>query len=236
MLEPYCGQPENLGIEVTSKEDLVQMAFRSVEKGFSLGVHAIGDRANMEVLDAYEEIRCRSEAHEPILRVEHAQVLRDEDIPRFGSIGVIASMQPIHIVSDMDVAESYWGERCRNAYAFRSIIAGGGSIAFGSDAPIEDPDPLKGIHAAVTRRVPSRPRSPSWHPAQCLTVAEAVDCYTLGASLAAGLEKEAGAIRPGMCADFTVVDRNIIAAPDPEAILDSRVTMTVVRGEVYIPS
>jgi predicted amidohydrolase YtcJ len=236
MLDAYCGQPENLGIAVTSKRDLRQMVFRSVEKGFSIAVHAIGDRANMEVLDVYEEVRGRSPANDPVLRVEHAQVLRDEDIPRFGGTSAIASMQPIHLVSDMDVAERYWGGRCKNAYAFRSIIAAGGRIAFGSDAPIEDPDPLRGIHAAVTRRDPSRAGSPSWHPAQCLTVAEAVACYTAVAAVAGGIEKQAGSVRPGMRSDFTVLDQNIIAIPDPAAILDTRVAMTVVGGEVYMPS
>jgi predicted amidohydrolase YtcJ len=235
MLEPYCDQPDNTGIVATSRADLEQMVLFSIKKGFSLAVHAIGDRANKDVLDVYEEARRRFPDRKAILRVEHAQVLRSEDIPRFGALGVTASMQPVHLVADMDVADRYWGKRSRNAYAFRAISEAGGMMAFGSDAPIETPDPLKGIHAAVTRRDPARPRHPAWYPGQCLTVAEALDAYTLGAALAGGESALAGAIRRGMRADFTVLDRNILTVPEPDAILEAGVAMTVVRGKTIVP-
>jgi len=235
MLEPYCGRPDNTGIVATSRSDLEGMVFRSIEKGFSLAIHAIGDRANKDVLDVYEEARRRYPDSRAILRVEHAQVLRDEDIPRFGALGVTASMQPIHLVADMDVADRYWGERSRNAYAFRAISGAGGAMAFGSDAPIETPDPLKGIHAAVTRRDPARPEHPAWYPDQCLTVAEVLDCYTLEAARAGGESGLAGTIRPGLRADFTVLDENILTIPDPDAILQTGVAMTVVRGKTIVP-
>jgi predicted amidohydrolase YtcJ len=235
MLKPYCGDAENTGIAAISRRDLEAMVMRSVEKGFSLAVHAIGDRANMDVLDVFEAARRRFPGSDAILRVEHVQVVRKEDIPRFGGLGVIASMQPIHLVSDMDVADRYWGERSRYAYAFRSISATGGTLAFGSDAPIESPDPIRGIHAAVTRRDPARPAHPAWYPAERISVAETLDAYTLGAAMAAGEEGLTGAIRPGMRADFTVLDRNILTVPDPDAILDTGVAMTVVRGDVLVP-
>lgn len=235
MLEPYSGNPGNKGVVATTRADLEKMVFRSMEKGFSLAIHAIGDRANMDVLDVYEEARRRYPDGRAILRVEHAQVLRDEDIPRFGALGVIASMQPIHLVGDMDVADRYWGQRSRGAYAFRAISGAGGTLAFGSDAPIESPDPLKGIHAAVTRRDPARPGHPAWYPDQCLTVAEALDCYTLDAARAGGESGLAGAIRTGLRADFTVLDTNILAVPDPDAILHTGVAMTVVRGKTVAP-
>ena len=135
----------------------------------------------------------------------------------------------------MDVADRYWGERSRNAYAFRAISGKGGTLAFGSDAPIETPDPLKGIHAAVTRRDPARPGHPAWYPEQCLTVAEILDCYTLHAASAGGQNGLAGAIRPGLRADFTVLDTNILTTPDPDAILQTGITMTVVRGQTIFP-
>lgn len=235
MLEPYCDRHDNTGIMATPRAELERMVVRSIEKGFSLAVHAIGDRANKDILDVYEEARRRFPDGKAILRVEHAQVLRDEDIPRFGALGVIASMQPVHLVGDMDVADRYWGKRSRNAYAFRRISEAGGVLAFGSDAPIETPDPLKGIHAAVTRRDPARPEHPAWYAEECLGVAETLDCYTLGAALAGGEGALAGAIRPGMRADFTVLDRNILSIPEPDAILDTGVAMTVVRGRTILP-
>jgi predicted amidohydrolase YtcJ len=236
MLEPYCAQPDNTGIITTSRDDLEQMVHLSVEKGFGLAVHAIGDRAGKQVLDVYEEVQGLLPGSGAILRMEHAQVLRREDIPRFGALGVIASMQPIHLVGDMDVADRYWGERSRHAYAFGSIASAGGTIAFGSDAPIEDPDPLKGIHAAVTRLDPGRPGRPAWYPEERLTVAEALDCYTLNAAMAGGESDAAGSIRPGLRADFTVIEDDILAIPDPAAILETAVAMAVVRGEIVIPS
>jgi predicted amidohydrolase YtcJ len=235
MMEPYCGNPESTGIVTTSRPDLEKMVFRSMDKGFWLAVHAIGDRANKDVLDVFEEARRRYPESKAILRVEHVQVLREEDIPRFGALGAIASMQPIHLVGDMDVADRYWGDRSRNAYAFKAISGTGGTLAFGSDAPIESPDPLRGIHAAVTRRDPSRPGHPAWYPDQCLTVAEVLDCYTLHAARAGGEGNLAGAIRPGLRADFTVLDKNILVIPDLDAILNAGVAMTVARGKTIVP-
>ena len=232
MLEPYCGQPENFGIVAVPKPRLRELVTRSVECGFSVAVHAIGDRANMEVLDVFEEVRGTDPGRHAVLRVEHAQVLRPEDIARFGALGVVASVQPIHLVGDTTVAYKYWGARSRYAYAFRSISDTGGTLAFGSDAPIEDPDPLKGIHAAVTRRNPLVPDATPWNPSECITVAEAIDAYSLGAALAAGTQGETGSIRPGMRADLTVLDRDIISG-DPATLLDAKVILTVVNGRVY---
>jgi predicted amidohydrolase YtcJ len=232
MLEPYCGQPENRGIPVTSKADLSRLVGLAAEKGFSVAVHAIGDRANKEVLDVYEEVIKQRHPDGVVFRVEHAQVLRPEDIGRFGRLGIVASMQPIHLVSDRGVAERYWGDRSRHAYNMKGIMRAGGTVAFGSDAPIEEADPLKGIHAAVTRRDPARPDSPAWNAGECLTVAEAVDCYTVGAALASGRAGKIGSVRQGSRADFTVLDKNILAGPDPDIILDTSVDMTVVGGQI----
>jgi predicted amidohydrolase YtcJ len=234
MVEPYCGQPGNSGVVAVPKPELLKLVTCAVEAGFSVAVHAIGDRANMEVLEVFEQIRRTGPGRDAVLRVEHAQVLRPEDIGRFGKLDVLASVQPIHLVGDRPVAEKFWGHRSRYAYVFRSIIDAGGTLAFGSDAPIEDPDPLKGIHAAVIRQDPAVPDSPQWNRAECISVSEAIDAYSIGAAQAAGTPKESGRIRPGMRADFTVLDRDITRG-DPAAILDARPVFTVVKGRVCYP-
>jgi predicted amidohydrolase YtcJ len=234
MLEPYCGQPDNYGIMAVPKPNLLALAGRAVEAGFALAVHAIGDRANLEVLDVFEEIRGTEPGRNVVLRVEHVQVLRPDDVARFGKLGVIASMQPIHLVGDTPVAERYWGARSRYAYAFRSILDTGGSLAFGSDAPIEDPNPLRGMHAAVTRRDPFVEASSAWYPEECITVSEAIDAYTTGAALAAGTPDKAGRIKPGMRADLTVLDRDIVGH-DPDVLLDAGVVLTVTNGRPFHP-
>jgi predicted amidohydrolase YtcJ len=216
------------------KPELRELVTRSVEAGFSVAVHAIGDRANMELLDVFEEVRSTDRGRDAVLRVEHAQVLRPEDIHRFGSLGVVASVQPIHLVGDRTVSNRYWGARSRYAYVFRSILGTGGTLAFGSDAPIEDPNPLKGIHAAVTRRDPDIPEAPAWNPAECITVSEAIDAYSRGAALAAGTEDRTGSIRPGMRADLTALDRNVLRG-GPDALLDAKVVLTVVKGNRHHP-
>jgi predicted amidohydrolase YtcJ len=195
-------------------------------------VHAIGDRANMEVLDVFEQVRREQPESDAIMRIEHAQVLRREDIPRFAALGVVASMQPIHVVSDMDVATAFWGPRARNAYLWKTLKQSGARVTFGSDAPIEDPDPLRGIHAAVTRRRPGSPDSAAWNGDECLSVAEALDGYTAGGAAASG-SRLAGRLEPGFRADLTVLDLNILAADSPDAILDTGVAMTVIGGEIH---
>lgn len=232
MLEPYEGQPDNSGIMAVPKPRLRVLVRRSVEAGFAMAVHAIGDRANLEVLDVFEEVRGTDAGRDALLRVEHVQVVQAEDVPRFGKLGIVASMQPIHLVGDTPVAERYWGARSRYAYAFRSILDTGGTLAFGSDAPIEDPDPLKGIHAAVTRRDPEDRDSSAWYAEECITVFEAIDAYTAGSAVAAGTPDRTGGIRPGMRADLTVLDRDITKG-DPGAILDGRVVLTVIGGRPY---
>jgi predicted amidohydrolase YtcJ len=232
MLEPYCEQPDNLGIMAVPKPNLRRLVTASVEGGFAVAVHAIGDRANLEVLDVYEEVRATGPGRDALLRLEHAQVLRPDDIPRLGKLHVVASMQPIHLVGDMPVVDRYWGERGRYAYAFRSILDAGGVLAFGSDAPIEDPNPLRGIHAAVARRDPLLRGASAWHPHERITIFEAIDAYTIGAAVAAGTRDRTGSIRPGMRADLTVLDRDITAC-EPDALLDARVAMAVVNGRPH---
>lgn len=279
MLAPYCGQPANLGIPALTPGKLHEIVFRALGKGFGVAVHAIGDRATREVLAAYEDARsCSDErpaadrsaqpkvhpAVQPsprpaggaaLLRVEHAQIVDPLDIPRFAQHRIVASMQPIHLVSDRHVADKYWGPRSATAYAWKRIMDTGGAVAFGSDAPIESPDPLRGMHAAVARCSPSAPEEGPWYPDERIQAWQAVDCYTVGSAAAAygvagmcdavgGLTDSAGwrggpsdrlgdgKIRPGAPADLTLLDRDILGSSDPQALLDAAVVGTVVGGDL----
>ena len=178
-------------------------------------MHAIGDAACRVVLDAFE----RAAVHRGFgaaagqqgsrlrNRIEHAQLLHPDDFARFSRLGIVASMQPLHATSDMIIAERYWGERCRCAYAWKSLLDAGAALAFGSDCPVEVCSPLAGIHAAVTRRrADGSPGNDGWHPEQRLTVAQAVHAYTLGAAYASGRESELGSVSAGKRADLTVLD------------------------------
>jgi predicted amidohydrolase YtcJ len=231
MLEPYEGQPGNTGIAVHSTEALQELVGRAVAGGLWPTVHAIGDRANREVLDvfaAHHEAARRSGVR---FRLEHVQLLHPADLPRLAALGVVASMQPVHCTSDRDIADRYWGARSRTAYAWRSLRQQGTVLAFGSDAPVETLDPWQGLYAAVTRRRPDDPRPP-WHPEEAITVEEALRAYTVGAAYASGEEATKGTLTPGRLADFIVVDRDVPeeSAADPLALLDTRVLATVVGG------
>ncbi len=233
MFEPYCGS-DNVGVIAVPEGRLRAIVERAMDHNIAVAVHAIGDRANRQVLDVYEEVASLREGKNRVLRLEHAQLLHPDDMLRFGKLGVIASMQPIHLVSDAPVADRYWGKRSRGAYAWGSIRRSGGILAFGSDAPIEEPDPLKGIHAAVTRRDPSDKNSRSWYPEECIEIWEAVDAYTLGAAEASGTGGRTGAVASGYAADLTILTQNILRPEHPDAILEAGIAGTVVAGDALI--
>jgi hypothetical protein len=241
MIAPYEGEKDNLGLIVTDKEELIALVREASQHGLSIAIHAIGDKANHDVLDVFGEvarenlakIMGRRFASLPLRhRIEHAQILHPEDISRFSSIGVIASMQPIHATSDIEMAEQHWGHRSRYAYAWRSIIDSGAAVAFGSDAPVEAIEPLNGIHAAVTRqRVDGAPGSEGWIPEQRITIREAVAGYTVGAAIASNREDYMGTISPGNLADLTILERDIFAI-HPSEIPGVGVAGTIVDGQV----
>ncbi|MFQ6014960.1 MAG: amidohydrolase [Anaerolineae bacterium] len=229
MLEPFEGQPDNLGIVVNSKEEIKDWVHRALKAGLATAIHAIGDRANREVLDVYEEelrpesgLRCR---------IEHVQLLHSDDIPRFAKLGVIASMQPIHATSDMLAADKFWGKRSKGGYAWRSLLDSGARLAFGSDCPVEPLDPLLGVHAAVTRRRADGTPPGGWYPEQRITVDEAVYGFTMGAAYASGEEASKGSITVGKVADLVVLSQDIFTV-DPMEILNTRVDYTIFAGEV----
>jgi len=199
--------------------------------GIAAFVHAIGDRANREVLDAIEASRQAGDGLDLRHRIEHTQILHPDDLPRLAKLGVIASMQPIHATQDMLLADALWGERCTGAYAWRSLLESGAALAFGSDSPVEDLNVMKGIHAAVTRRrADGSPGPDGWYPEQRLTVAEAVYAYTTGAAYASGEEAIKGTLSPGKLADLVVLSQDIFTV-DPMAILETKVLATMFDGQ-----
>ena len=202
MLAPYSDDPDNAGLIVTPRKRIESVTGNALRTGFQVCVHAIGDRANRFVLDAYAAaMRRAASASDLRLRIEHAQVVAIEDIPRIAELGVIASMQATHAISDMAWAQERLGpRRIRGAYAWRSILDSGAKIANGTDAPVEPVNTARSFHAAVARG--------GWHPEQCMTRSEALASMTAWAAHANFQERVAGSITPGKYADFVVMDRD----------------------------
>lgn len=223
MIEPYEDDPGNTGMALLDDEELLEKAIRAGEAGWPMAVHAIGDRANHLVLDAFTELR-RQEASRawPARRhrVEHLQLLHPDDRARPAQLGLVASMQPVHAVSDMPMAQRAWGKRSRYAYAWRGQRGSGARLAFGSDAPVESPNPFWGLHAAVTRRRPDGSPGPDgWIPEERLSMAEALAGFTEGPAFAAGLEDKTGRLAPGLWADLIVLEADPLLA-DPDSVRD----------------
>lgn len=245
MLEPYLENPGWRGVCTLDPEEFTEEALACSAAGLSVMIHAIGDRANRAVLDAFAIVRAAEPEWQtgqatsarpwPPLRhrVEHVQIIHPDDAPRLAQLGLIASMQPIHAVSDMLNADRHWGApRVRGAYAWRTLLNTGAMMAFGSDAPIETPDVLAGIYAAVARRrTDGTPGESGWQPQERISAAAAVRAYTLGAAFASGEEAIKGSIAAGKLADLVVLDRDIIAGPS-EQILNARIVATLLDGNV----
>ncbi len=231
MIEPYDDDPENRGLPFHTQQQLDGFVQKAIRKGFQVGVHAIGDLGNRMVLDAFE--RAQGGKPSPLRnRVEHAQIIALNDIPRFSELGVIASMQPIHATSDMNMAEDRIGpDRIRGGYAWRRLLDSGAVIASGSDFPVELPNPFLGLYAAVTRQDRAGMPEGGWYPDQALSRAEALHSYTLAAAYAAHQEDRLGSLEPGKWADFIVVDRDYFESPASE-IDDIRVLQTWVGGRL----
>ncbi len=234
MLQPYIGEPGNRGMLMIDAEELFESGRLAVDNGLALAVHAIGDLAIHEILNGFEQLRKYEQSRAlPALRhrIEHVQVVHPGDVHRLGELGVIASMQPIHATSDMLMADKYWGERARLAYAWRAQADHAAVLAFGSDAPVESPNPFWGLHAAVTRRrADGSPGPQGWIPEQRLTVEEALLAFTSGAAYAAGQEGKLGRLAPGSFADLLVLDRDPFKC-EQEALREIRPLATMVAGE-----
>ena len=214
------------GVEITSRGELEDIVRRSAAAGFPVAVHAIGDLANREALDAFEATQAEWKPRGFRPRIEHAQLLSARDVPRFGELGVAASVQFSHASSDRDLADRFWGERTGGAYAYRSLLDAGALVANGSDAPIEELDPLAGIAAGVLRTIDERP---AWHPEQKVTVEEAVHATCIAPAWLEGAERRRGRLVPGHLADLVVLDRDPFEV-SPDELPGLQVVATMVGG------
>jgi predicted amidohydrolase YtcJ len=234
LLEPYLDDPRNSGFFTTPPEVVLETARYALAHGFQVNVHAIGDRTNRMVLDQFEAaFRERPAAKDPRFRIEHAQMLDAQDIPRFAALRVIASMQGIHATSDRPWAASRIGmDRVREGlYVWRKLLASGATIVNGTDTPVEDVDPIRNFYASVTRQDENGNPPGGFDPDQKMTREEALRSYTVDAAFAAFQEKTSGSIELGKRADLTVLSRDILTVPDRE-ILKAEVLYTIVDGRV----
>ena len=227
---PYADAPQTRGIARTGETQLKNLMSRAAMDNFQLAIHAIGDAANAEALAAIEDLGATYKGDRR-WRIEHAQIVDPVDIPRFGKLGVIASMQPIHQVSDRTMAEARLGPaRLAGAYAWKSLAAGGARLAFGSDAPVELPDPFAGMAAALTREDDKGQPFGGWQPQERIDRAAALAGYTTGAAWAGFAERKFGRLAPGLRADFVLIDVDPLLAA-PAALRQARVIETWIGGE-----
>jgi predicted amidohydrolase YtcJ len=220
MLQPFEGQPGNCGIATTPVEEIERLARMAAQAGMMVCTHAIGDRANREVLNVYEKLR--REGFSTPLRIEHAQHLHRDDVPRFDALNVIASMQPIHCTSDYKMTDALLGARGQYTYAFKSLLDSGATLVFGSDCPVETLDPWVGIHAAVTRERANGEPHGGWHPEEKLSVEQTVRAY-------------GHRLNVGEHGDCIVLSQDVFEIPARE-ILKTQVDYTITGGQVVYSS
>lgn len=233
LIEEYSDAPGEFGHEVESMTHIDSLSRKAYEAGFQVCVHAIGDRANQEVLNLYEELISTGQQEDPRLRIEHAQHLHPDDIPRFAALGVIPAFQAIHMSSDRPWAIDRLGkERIENgAYMWRTLLQSGAKIVNGTDAPVEPVNPIPSFYASVSRKTLKGTPDGGYEPAEKMTREQALRSYTLDAAYGAFMEDITGSIEVGKYADFTILDKDIMTVPEDE-ILDAQVTMTIVDGEI----
>jgi predicted amidohydrolase YtcJ len=229
MFEPYDGSEYNYGVETLTQTQMEDYVSRAVKNRISVAIHAIGDRANFQSIKALGRHTKSFSKSNLIPRIEHAQILRDKDLGLFKKFGVTASVQPIHAASDRDVADNYWGTRARYAYAFRSLMDSSVSLAFGSDAPIENADPIAGIHAAATRKRVDDDRPP-WYPEEKIPVTKAIEAYTINSARVNCFDDIGGSIEIGKRADFAVLSDDIVRIR-PGDIYRAKTIATIIDGE-----
>ncbi len=232
MLAPFTDAPGDSGFFVTPPDSLYAWTKAADAAGLQVMVHAIGDRAIRTQLDIFERVAKENGARDRRFRIEHAQHIAPADIRRFGTLGVIASMQPYHAIDDGRWATNVIGpERSMGTYAFRSLRDAGAAVAFGSDWFVAPPTPLEGIYAAVTRRTLDDKTPNGWVPEQKITVEDALRGYTRGSAYAGFQDDRLGVLRPGMLADLVMIDRDLTTVA-PDSLRTARVLLTVVGGRV----
>jgi hypothetical protein len=232
MMQPFADAPNDTGLLVNTPENLYSWTSNADKSKLHVIVHAIGDRAINLQLNIFERVERENGARDRRFRIEHAQHIAPGDIPRFGQLGVIPSMQPYHAIDDGRWAEKVIGhERAKTTYAFRALRDSRARLAFGSDWPVAPATPLEGIYAAVTRRTLDGKHPDGWIPEQKITVEDALRAYTTGGAYATFEENEKGSLSPGKLADLVIIDRDLTKIA-PEAIRDAKVEYTIVGGKV----
>jgi predicted amidohydrolase YtcJ len=227
---PYADDPGNSGNQRLTGTQLRNLMSRAAMDGFQVAVHAIGDAANAEVLDAIDELS-RDFTGDRRWRIEHAQIVDPADLPRFARNGIVASMQPTHQTSDRLMAGARLGpDRLGGAYAWRAMLQNGVPLAFGSDSPVEAPEPFVGMAAAVSRQDANGQPPGGWQPQQTISPEQALAAYTAGAAYAGFAEGRFGELKPGQRADFLVVERDPLKAT-PEELRRMRVLETWIGGQ-----
>jgi predicted amidohydrolase YtcJ len=230
--EPYADDPSTSGLLLHTPEALEQAIFAADAAGFQVIVHAIGDRANAMVVDAFEKLVRERGPRDRRARIEHAQVVTDRDKRRFKALGIIASIQPSHCIDDMRWAEKRIGTyRSRIAYNFKSFVDAGARIAFGTDWYVEPLDPMLGLYAAVTRQYRDGMPAGGWFPEERITMAQAVEYYTLGSAYAEFADDRKGSITEGKLADMVLLSKDLFGIA-PREILDTKPLLTIVGGRV----
>jgi predicted amidohydrolase YtcJ len=233
MFAPFSDEPGKLGLPQMPEAEFDALIAKAHDKGYQTGTHAIGDKAVNWVLNAVEKARRKYGAKDLRHRIEHAQIIFPEDVPRFKRLGVIASMQPTHCTTDMRFCETRVGrERSKEAYIWRTLLANGTAMAFGSDWPVEPLDPMRGIYSAVTRKnIEDDYPEGGWFPEQKLTMAEAIRLFTAGSAYASFEESLKGTLEPGKFADMVVLSKDLFTIP-PREILETRSVCTIVAGKI----
>jgi predicted amidohydrolase YtcJ len=232
MLEPYTDQDEYRGVATMQPDELEEAMRQAADAELDLAVHAIGDAAVRSALDAFARARA---SYVPVqrrmLRIEHAQLIHPDDVPRFAALGVIASMQPIHAVADWRTADAHWGERSQYGYAWCDVLRSGAVLAFGTDAPVESIEPLRTLYAATTRLDPQGNPPGGWYPNQKLSLSEAVHAYTAAPAAAERALPRRGTLSAGKDADLVVLSPDPFAL-DPATLLHTQVALTMVGGRI----
>lgn len=233
LLEPYQGS-DGRGMLLRSEEEIYQLGRRAAAGGLALSIHAIGDRAIRSLLDAFQRLRddeIRAGRSPLPHRIEHLQLIDPHDIPRLAELGLTASMQPFHATSDMVMAEAYWGERTRYAYAPKYQLDHNARVIFGSDAPVEEPNPWLGIHAAVTRRaLDGSPGPDGWHPEGRISPEQALRSFTAAPGESCGRGSRQGKLIPGSWADLVLLAQDPLTC-SPDSLAEIEPAGTMIAGE-----